>query len=36
MKSSIYDQFQLMDQIKRNEYLHTEKIKGAKHKIKSK
>ena len=30
MKSCIYDQFQLEDQIKRNQNLRTKKIKGTK------
>ena len=36
MKSSIYDQFQLEDQIKTNQNLHIEKIKGTRKKSKIK
>ena len=36
MKSSLYDQFQLEDQIKRNQNLCTETIKGTKKKSKIK
>ena len=36
MKNCIYDQFQLEDQIKANQNLHTKKIKGTKKKSKIK